>query len=118
MSRAKLAKAVFWAAFLFTYVMAVLPHPPEVPGSPSDKIQHMLAFATLGILAGMAFPRTSLPALLVRLSLFGAVIELTQAIPALNRDSDLVDWLADIVACALALAAFGLWRRKTNDEAG
>jgi hypothetical protein len=41
------------------------------------------------------------------LSAFGAIIEVLQAIPALNRDSDPVDWLADTVAAALVLAAVG-----------
>ncbi|MEO6199296.1 MAG: VanZ family protein [Sphingomicrobium sp.] len=94
--------------------MAVLPHPPQLPGSPSDKIQHILAFVTLGLLGGLAFPRAAIIRLIVLLSLFGAVIEIVQAIPALNRDSDVIDWIADTIACALVLVALGWWRVRTS----
>jgi hypothetical protein len=90
--------------------MAVLPHPPRLPGEPGDKVEHILAFITLALLGAWAYPKTALPQLLVRLSLFGALIELVQAIPLLQRDSDPVDWLADTVAAGLVLAAVG-WRR-------
>ena len=43
-------RLLFWAAAIFALVMAVLPHPPELPGDPSDKLQHVAAFATLGLL--------------------------------------------------------------------
>jgi hypothetical protein len=45
------------------------------------------------------------------LSAFGAIIEVLQAIPALNRDSDPIDWLADTAAAALVLAGVR-WRRS------
>ena len=44
--------------------------------------------------------------LIVGLSLFGAFIEVAQAIPMLHRDSDPLDWVADTVACALVVIAF------------
>lgn len=112
-----LAKPLFWTAAAFAYVMAVLPHPPEVPGSPSDKVQHVIAFLTLGFLASWAYASTSRLQLLIRLSLFGAFIELCQAIPALHRDSDPIDWIADTVACGLALLIVGWWRARKSDSA-
>ncbi len=117
MTRADLAKPAFWAAAAFAYVMAVLPHPPEVPGSPSDKVQHVIAFATLGFLASWAFPATSRLQLWFRLSLFGAFIELCQAIPALHRDADVIDWMADSVACGAALLIVGWWRSRKRNSA-
>ena len=30
--------------------MAIIPHPPQLPGAPSDKIQHIMAFLVLGAL--------------------------------------------------------------------
>jgi hypothetical protein len=104
---------LFWAAALFALVMALLPHPPDIPGHPSDKIQHVAAFATLALLGTWAFPRTSALALLVRLSLFGAAIEILQAIPALHRDSDVRDWLADTFAVAAILLILR-WRRARS----
>ena len=111
-SGGSLARALFWAAALFSFVMALLPHPPEVPGNPSDKIQHALAFATLGLLGAFAYPRLSTLRLLIGLSLFGAFIEVAQAIPALHRDSDVLDWLTDTVAAAAVLTVVRLWLRR------
>ena len=94
--------------------MAVLPHPPPIPGEPNDKLQHIAAFATLSLLGSFAYPRTSLIQLLVRLSLFGAFIEVVQAIPALQRDSDVWDWVADTAAVAVVLGLVWLRRRVTS----
>lgn len=92
--------------------MAVLPHPPEVPGEPNDKVQHITAFATLSFLGSFAYPKTALFRLFVGLSLFGAFIEVVQAIPALGRDSDILDWLADTGAVAVVLAIVWWSRRR------
>jgi len=105
-------RLLFWAAATFAFVMAVIPHPPQLPGAPSDKVQHIAAFVTLALLGAWAYRGTTALSLLVRLSLFGALIELVQAIPALHRDSDVLDWLADTVAAGLVLLAVGWWRRK------
>lgn len=108
------ARALFWAAALFAFVMAVLPHPPQVPGEPNDKVQHIAAFATLSLLGSFAYPATVLIQLLVRLSLFGAAIEVVQAIPALHRDSDFWDWVADTLAVSVALLLVWLLRRRSR----
>ena len=107
-----LPRLLFWAAAIFAFVMAVLPHPPEIPGHPSDKIQHIAAFATLGALGAWAFPRLRILKLIIRLSIFGAVIEVIQAIPELHRDSDVLDWLADTIACTIVLFAIRWWRAR------
>ena len=104
-------RLLFWGAALFAFVMAVLPHPPELPGQPSDKLQHMVAFATLGLLGAWAYAEVALLQLLLALSLFGAVIELVQAIPVLHRDCDPKDWVADTIACAVVLLLV-TWRRS------
>ena len=114
---AQVYRIVFCTAAAFAFVMATLPQPPQLPGSPSDKIQHILAFATLAGLGYLAYPSASLMCLLAGLSIFGAVIEMLQAIPRLNRDSDVIDWVADTFAAALVLAAVPWWRRG-NDESG
>ena len=95
--------------------MAVVPHPPQVPGEPNDKVQHIAAFATLALLGSFAYPRTALTRLLVGLSVFGALIEVVQAIPALHRDSDVLDWLADTLAVIVVLLIVRWWRaRRTS----
>jgi hypothetical protein len=105
-------RLLFWAAALFALVMALLPHPPQLPGNPSDKVQHMAAFATLGLLGSFAYRRVSALWLIVGLSLFGALIELAHASPALHRDSDPLDWVADTVACTAVLVALRWWTRR------
>lgn len=107
-------RLLFWIAALFALVMALLPHPIELPGNPSDKVQHAAAFATLGVLGGLAYPRLSPVRLILGLSLFGALIEVAQAIPMLHRDSDPLDWIADTVACALVIVALRWWRSKRH----
>ena len=102
-------RLLFWAAVVVSLVMALIPHPPQLPGHPSDKIQHVLAFATMGILGSLAYPRLGTLRLIVALSLFGAFIEVAQAIPVLHRDSDPLDWLADTIACTVAVIAVSSW---------
>jgi hypothetical protein len=106
------ARTIFWSAVAFAFVMAVLPQPPEVPGEPNDKVQHMVAFATLAATGSFAYPRLGLLRLLTGLSLFGAFIEPVQAIPVLHRDSELLDWVADTVAAGVVLLIVRLWRER------
>ena len=101
--RIRSLRTIFWTAMVFAFVMAVLPHPPQLPGAPSDKVQHIAAFLVLGALASFAYPRTSPVYLATALSLFGAVIEIVQLIPSLHRDGDPVDWIADTAAAGLIL---------------
>jgi VanZ family protein len=93
--------------------MAIVPHPPQMPGEPNDKVQHIVAFATLSLLGSYAYPRTTLVKLLIGLSLFGALIEVVQAIPSLHRDSDVLDWLADTVAVSVVLLIVRWWRSRS-----
>ena len=107
----RLLRFAFWAAFVFAFVMAVLPQPPRVPGDPPDKILHIIAFAVLAALASAAYRRMSKLALFAGLALLGAVIELVQTIPSLHRDGDVGDWIADIVAAGLVLGLAALIER-------
>jgi VanZ family protein len=120
----RLLRIAFWAALIFAFVMAVLPHPPQLPGAPTDKIQHILAFTTLGLLAPLAYRDTALLRIGLLLSAFGALIEIVQAIPILYRDADVVDWAADTAALAVVLSLAALWRsaqkarRRPGEEQG
>ena len=104
--------ASFWLALAFTLVMAWLPHPPSVPGNPNDKIQHIAAFTCLSLVGAVAFPNFSLARLGERLSFLGAVIEVVQSIPALHRDCDVRDWIADTIAIVIVLLAVAAFRRS------
>ena len=96
-------RMAFWAASLFAFVMAVLPHPIELLAT-SDKVQHMTAFFVITTLGCAAFRGLSRIKLMVAMVAFGGLIELVQLIPELHRDAQWSDWLADILAVILALA--------------
>jgi VanZ family protein len=113
----RLLRLAFWCALCFAFVMAVLPHPPQVPGNPSDKVQHIIAFTVLSGLAGASFRETALLPVGLRLSAFGALIEIVQAIPVLHRDSSILDWLADSAAVLLVLLVVAFVRRRRRAEA-
>jgi hypothetical protein len=76
---------------------------PRVPGNPSDKIQHMIAFGVLASLASHAYLRASLVKIGLCLAGFGALIEILQSIPVLHRDASAIDWMADCGAVAVVL---------------
>ena len=110
MSKARSAQGIprllFWAAATVSFVAAIL---PQVPGAPSDKVQHIIAFLALAVLARWAYPDVRKRYLLLGLALFGAAIELVQAIPALQRDSDPLDWVADVAAATAVFVVVALW---------
>ncbi|HZF94022.1 MAG TPA: hypothetical protein VEZ20_04025 [Allosphingosinicella sp.] len=105
-----LLRLAFWAALLFAFVMAVLPHPPNIPGSPSDKILHVTAFSVLALLAPLAYRAAPLVRIGLLLSAFGALIEIVQTVPSLHRDGDWIDWVADTAALAAVLSLVALAR--------
>jgi hypothetical protein len=109
-------RLLFWLACAFAVVMALLPSPPEVAPHIGDKIQHMVAFAVLAMLANLAFPLSPRLRLIERLSFLGALIEVAQSIPALHRDCDIFDWIADtssvVVVTGLCVGLLALARRR------
>lgn len=94
-----LARALFWCALVGASVLAILPQPPRLPTDAlGDKINHILAFSVLAALAALAWPSAPRLKVVARLSALGAAIEVVQAIPALHRDCDIRDWVADTLA--------------------
>ena len=73
-------------------------------GDTNDKVQHIVAFVTLSVLASLAYPEAGLFRIGLLLSLYGAAIEVLQAIPVLHRDSSFWDWMADTAAVVVTLA--------------
>ena len=98
-----LLRIAFWIAVLVAFTAAVVPAQDSPEVLPWDKAQHFLAFYVLAILAAAAYPRSSLLGIGAVLSAFGALIEFVQMIPALHRDAEFLDWVADTVAIAAAL---------------
>lgn len=107
-----LARILFACAMAVSLFMAFSPHPPSVfLDRFGDKVEHMTAFGTMAILARIGFPRAPSFRILERLSFAGALIEVFQAMPALHRDCDWKDWVADTLAVAVALALTRRFRR-------
>ncbi len=116
-SRARLTmllRATFWIALVFAVTMALLPKPPAVMGDMGDKYQHMLAFACLTVLASAGYPRARPLRVAERLSFVGALIEVLQSIPALHRDCQIMDWVADTAAILITLAVVTIFRKQTK----
>ncbi len=106
-------RLVLGGAVAFAVTMALLPEPPKLPlDSFGDKWEHMLAFATLALLSALAYPAIALERIGERLSFLGALIEVMQSIPALNRDCDIRDWIADTLAIIVVLSLVALVRRS------
>ena len=98
---------VFWLALAVTLVMALLPNPPALPRQATDKVQHMAAFAALTFLVALGFQCLRLRVIFVAMAALGMAIEILQMIPALQRDAQASDWLADCAATAAALLLCG-----------
>jgi VanZ family protein len=99
----RIAKPLFWGALLFAYVAAIMPQNEAPKIAESDKIEHMIAFFTLAFLGRLAFRAASARRVAILLAGFGALVEFTQMIPALHRDGNIADWLADCVAIGVGL---------------
>ena len=93
----------FWLALLFAYVDAILPSNHAINLSLWDKINHMAAFFAITFLARAAYPRIPIFRLFVMMAAFGALIELSQAVPFIHRDAEWDDWFADLIATVVGL---------------
>ena len=108
----RLARPLFWAALVFAYVAAVMPAAEAPKISDSDKVEHMLAFFTLAVLGRLGYPATPAIVTALLLACFGAVIEFSQLIPALHRDGNLADWVADVAALGAGILLVALASRR------
>ena len=71
---------------------------------PWDKADHFSAFFVLTGLAITAFPKQSFLRIAIAIAILGALIEIIQGLPIVNRDCDFWDWVAEM--CALS-AVYG-----------
>lgn len=100
---------VLLAAILFLTLMPAPPHVllDDLPWG--DKIEHFLAFGGLMLMGRLGFPRVSDWRWLEHLSFLGALIEVTQASPGVNRDCDWRDWVADSTGALIMLILMRLF---------
>lgn len=100
---ARLFQLLFVVAMIAAVYFALQPYVDDPLGAMRDKFKHMIAFATLAALAAFGWRDTPLMRIGERLSFLGALIEVFQSIPALHRDCDPKDWVADTVAIMIVL---------------
>ncbi len=113
MNRTLILRLTLVAAVVFAVTMALLPKPPQLPVDHfGDKFEHMLAFATIALLAAFSYPTARLFRIGERLSFLGALIEVLQSIPSLHRDCDIHDWIADTLAITVVLLIVWAVRRQ------
>ena len=103
---------VFWTVVAIVYVFAILPQQRAPTLGMSDKTDHITAFLVLTLLARSAYRQSPGWLLAIGLSLFGALIEFSQAIPFLGRDASVWDWVADTAAILVGLGLAGLIGRR------
>lgn len=116
----RIARLLFWAALVFASVMAFLPKPPKLPSHDwGDKWEHAAAFLVLTALAQVGFGRTARWRVLAATVAYGALIEVVQMIPMLNRSADARDWLVDsVVALGVTLLALAADRARLRSIPG
>ena len=86
----------FWAAACVVMALALAPmQPRSTPDLGSDKVNHVLAFALLGMLGRAAYAQRFF-SLLLGLLAYGGVIEILQSFTA-TRHAEWADLLADAV---------------------
>jgi VanZ family protein len=99
------AVAVAWFAFT--------PATGVETGLPWDKANHAVAFLTWTMLIGCGWPRAGILTLAAVMLALGTAVELIQGLPAVGRDADVWDVVADMVGSAAGwglLTAFSLHR--------
>ena len=111
------AVAIFWVMVAIVYALAIMPSKQAPDFGAGDKINHISAFLTLTLLGRRAYRHDAAWRLGLGLSLFGALVEFTQAIPALNRDASAWDWVADSLAILLMLAICLAVEKRRSDHA-
>jgi hypothetical protein len=84
-------------------IVALLPASEAPTVFASDKLNHMLAFATLSVLARVLWPRLSFSVLFALLAAFGGMIEVLQWSLGFGRDADWMDFAADVLAILFGL---------------
>jgi VanZ family protein len=104
-------RAAFWAvraafvlAIIISFTVSTLPGPEAPRGLPWDKANHFGAFYVMMGLGAASRPGKNPWLTALVLWLFGGLIEVLQSIPAVHRDGDVMDWLADTLGILAVMA--------------
>ena len=102
-----LARGALGLLIVVTAIYAFSPPAAHLPAFSWDKADHFCAFFALTCAAVVAFPRAPLAWVALWASVSGAGIELIQALPALHRDCDAWDWVADNAGIGAVMGVIG-----------
>jgi VanZ family protein len=110
-----------WALLLLAVLialLAVLPAPPKQMDLGWDKLNHLAAFAALGLCAvfGWRSSRAARLAVLLALLAFGGAIELVQ-LQVPNRSGEWGDLGADAIGIGIGALLALLWLRRRKEQA-
>jgi VanZ family protein len=104
---------LFTAGAIAVIVLSLLPGQEMPSVGVSDKIEHVVAYALLGLVGGLAFPtRRTTILLLALLPTLGIALEIAQ-LAAPDRSAEVADALADWIGTAITLLPF-LFVRLTS----
>lgn len=99
-----ISRTAFWGALGVITWMALTPRPPVAAHSPSDAIQHFVAFSYLTVVMWCAYERRmTLAQMIAALFLYGAGIEVIQYFVP-NRYFSLSDLAADTLGITIGAA--------------
>ena len=98
-------RLLFWPLLGVILALSLMPAEDAPAVFADDKLNHILAFFTLSMMARWLWPRINFALLFVFLTAFGGAIELLQLAMGFGRDADWMDFAADIVAIALGMLA-------------
>lgn len=116
MHRTSPLQALFLATLVGVFMLALWPVPPVIQMfSWQDKLEHALAFATLMVLGGVAWPFARWR-MVAGLLAYGALIEAAQALTSW-RVGDPLDWVADGLGVALGALILVIRRHRTRRNA-
>lgn len=105
--RLRLAFSVLAMALaVFITVSSLVPAQPSLSVNHMDKVLHILAYLTLGVVTFPAFSHTKPVSTWLGLCGFGMVIELLQGIFPTGRSTDVLDGFANASGALFALLAW------------
>jgi VanZ family protein len=106
-----LLRIAFYGTGALVAALSLVPAATLPSTSIGDKVEHVIAYAVLGLLAAASFARGAVRVIL-GLSAFGLAIELLQVFSP-GRSPDVLDVMADIVGAILGCGVAIVLRRMT-----
>ena len=107
------SRALLVLTTLAVTYLSLVPSPPEAVSGP-DKLVHLLAYAALGLLAGLSLGpgitgTRAVVAVIAGVAAYGAIVEAAQRLT--GRDLDVVDMIANTAGAAAGVSLALLARR-------